>query len=83
MHICRRTMDYNRQFYQQFNNFICGVAGYIFIDFDKLWMNEKPNIMQFNEIRDKYERMLASKLSQPNVRLCLDSKKSNLVVQEC
>ena len=83
MHNRRRYMDYNVQFCQQRNNFICGVTGYIFIDFDKLWMNEKPNIMQFNEIRDKYERILATQLSQPNVRLCLDSKKSNLVVQEC
>jgi len=56
---------------------------YILIDFDKLWMSEKPNIMQFNEIRKKYEEQLTAELSKPNVKLCLTSEKSNLVVQEC
>lgn len=58
-------------------------AGFVFTDFDKLWMSEKPNIMQFNEIRDKYEKQLLARLKTSNVSLSLDAKASNLVLQEC
>ena len=51
--------------------------------FDKLWMTEKPNIMQFNEMRDKYEHVLKTKLADVNVRLGLQSNGSDLVEQEC
>ncbi|KAF6022642.1 ELMOD1 [Bugula neritina] len=39
---------------QDFNELYC----YVFVEFDKLWMKEKPNIMQFNAMRDKYEGQL-------------------------
>ena len=55
----------------------------MFVEFDKLWMEEKPNIMQFNEMRDKYEAILKSKLAGSKVVLSLESSDSNLLEQEC
>ncbi|XP_071445021.1 ELMO domain-containing protein 2 [Hetaerina americana] len=40
---------------------------YLFFEFDKFWINEKPkNVMQFSIVRDKYEKNLKERLLDPN-----------------
>jgi len=57
---------------ENFHHFYC----YLFIEFDKFWMDEKPEtIMEFNRIRDLFESMIKSKLADP--RTCF---KINLAV---
>ncbi|XP_067948654.1 ELMO domain-containing protein 1-like [Watersipora subatra] len=55
---------------------------YVFVEFNKLWMKEKPNIMQFNEIRDKYEKQLRRQLDSSRALLQLESCPSELVTQD-
>lgn len=59
------------------------LPGYVFVEFDKLWMAEKPNIMQFNEMRDKYEKALERTLASPSVLLGIDAVASELIALEC
>lgn len=46
--------------------------GYLFYEFDKFWLAEKPrDIMEFNRIRTKFEENIRKKLKNPKEKLKL------------
>ncbi|KAG8237659.1 hypothetical protein J437_LFUL017553 [Ladona fulva] len=46
---------------------------YLFFEFDKFWINEKPkNVMQFSIVREKYEKGLKDSLADPKTILRLN-----------
>ncbi|CAL4076382.1 unnamed protein product, partial [Meganyctiphanes norvegica] len=51
---------------QSFHNFFC----YLFFEFDTLWRREQPkDIMEFNRIRDKFDKNMKAKLKDPTTFL--------------
>jgi len=49
-----------------FHNFFC----YLFFEFDTLWRHERPrDIMEFNRIRDKFEKNMKVKMKDPTTFL--------------
>jgi len=57
---------------------VVSVSGYVFVEFNKLWMHEKPNVMQFNEIRDKYEKIMLTQLKSEKALLLIESQTTSL-----
>ena len=41
-------------------------------------MHEKPNVMQFNEIRDKYEKIMLTQLKSEKALLLIESQTTSL-----
>lgn len=44
---------------------------HVFCEFDKFWMAEKPNIMEFGSVRERFKRQLIDKLLVENATLLL------------
>ena len=43
---------------------------YLFVEFDKFWLSEKPaNVMEFNRIRDLFENNVRATLADPEACL--------------
>jgi len=46
---------------------------YLFYEFNKFWMAEKPaDIMQFNVVKDKFVGLVTEQLQTPTTQLTLD-----------
>jgi hypothetical protein len=47
--------------------------GYLFVSFDKLWLSSRPqSVMEFSNIRDKFETSLIEKLNDDKTLLKWD-----------
>ncbi|KAL1452551.1 hypothetical protein WDU94_006770 [Cyamophila willieti] len=51
-----------------FHHFYC----YLFYEFDRVWMESKPCVMEFSNIKNKFENNVRSLLKDPSVQLKID-----------
>ncbi|XP_064638000.1 ELMO domain-containing protein 2-like [Lineus longissimus] len=54
-----------------------GVYSYLFVEFDKYWLEEKPGIMEFNTYKDRFMSKMIKQLRNPATVLQLKSKTRN------